>query len=291
MASEYVRKMAEKQAKKVDKQFGKGAYGGSQWREETAKKSRPTQQGLADYQKSISARAPASSYAAAAGNYRTPIAPLTPQSAAISGVKNPETQKKVQKGMQTAAAKDKEARGKPFWEDMFAQDETYVDLAKKGDLAGAAANFIGSGVQALQSGYLNAINAGDSLLHGQGLPEFHYNMSKEDYDKEVVKRLGGGKTIGEHISELNPGLGMAYGIVNETLSDPTTFLSGGEVYDAVERAGRAKAGGGNYAKALQNGTFSQVPRVNTAKQSPQRAYRRPQPPRWPARPLQRLRNK
>ena len=135
---------------------------------------------------------------------------------------------------------------------MFAQDRNYIDLIKEGDIAGAAANFIGTGIQGAQSFYLNGINAIDAAAHGEK-PTFIYNMDKATYDKQVANRRGVEKTIGEKISDFNTGLGIAYSIVNEGLSDPMELFVGGFYNDLSKSLGAAKPGSINYGEAMKAG--------------------------------------
>lgn len=156
---------------------------------------------------------------------------------------------------------------KPWYEDMFSQ-ENYVELAKKGDVTGAAANFVGSGIQGLQSLYLNAINAADAMLHGEK-PGFTYNMDKDTYDREVVRRRGGTKTITDQISDVNPVLGGIYAFANETLSDPGELLPTGMWDDVAKNIGAAKPGSAVYEQALKAGNMIPNGGLKTATGQPE----------------------
>ncbi|WP_283673052.1 peptidoglycan DD-metalloendopeptidase family protein [Butyricicoccus sp. Marseille-Q5471] len=274
MASDYVKQRAAAAAKRIDEQYGANAYGGSAWRAGTAKKQRTPRQTTSTVR---TVSSPTSSYAAAYDTYRTRRTRTRAQDrgrqlenekkklssasayAAISGVTDM-TQKKAIAETSKAAQEKFQAENKPFYQDMFSQDETYVDLAKKGDVAGAAANFVGTGLQALQSLYLNAWDAADAAATGNK-PKFTYNLDKATYDKNVAKRHGREKSIGETISDKNAAAGLVYSLANEALSDPTEFIVGGSFNDLAKKIGSGKVGTAAYGTALQKGTLPQAPKA------------------------------
>ncbi|WP_206460430.1 LPD38 domain-containing protein [Anaerovorax sp. IOR16] len=138
--------------------------------------------------------------------------------------------------------------------DVFDKKETYVDKAKKGNYLGAGLNFVGTGVQAGQSLYLNGINAVDALAHGKK-PKFQYNMDKSDYDKAVVKRRGKIETITDKLMKKNEFLGSTYNLLNEMSTDPIDFTPLGLAGD-IKLARGLGEGSETYMKALKRGTLS-----------------------------------
>lgn len=193
--------------------------------------------------------APLSMPASKAGAHRTRGMTIVPEPR-LTGV-NPGT--RPTGTVQSIRHSNKAQNNNPSWmEDMFAQDRNYIDLIKEGDIAGATANFIGTGIQGAQSFYLNGINAIDAAAHGEK-PTFIYNMDKATYDKQVANRRGVEKTIGEKISDFNTGLGIAYSIVNEGLSDPMELFVGGFYNDLSKSLGAAKPGSINYGEAMKAG--------------------------------------
>ena len=126
---------------------------------------------------------------------------------------------------------------------------------KKGDIAGGAANLVGTTLQAPQSLYLNAINAIDSIATGKGLPKFQYNMDKATYDKMVANRRGETETLTDKATKINPLLGATYGLVNEMASDPLELTPVGMLND-IKMARGLGEGTAAYTKALQSGKMT-----------------------------------
>lgn len=187
--------------------------------------------------------------ASKAGAHRTRGMTIVPEPR-LTGV-NPGT--RPTGTVQSIRHSNKAQNNNPSWvQDMFAQDRNYIDLIKEGDIAGAAANFVGSGIQGAQSFFLNGINAIDAVAHGEN-PTFIYNMDKATYDRQVANRRGVEKTIGDKISDFNTGLGIAYSIANEGLSDPMELLAGGFYNDLSKSLGAAKPGSINYGEAMKAG--------------------------------------
>lgn len=187
--------------------------------------------------------------ASKAGAHRTRGMTIVPEPR-LTGV-NPGT--RPTGTVQSIRHSNKAQNNNPSWvQDMFAQDRNYIDLIKEGDIAGAAANFVGSGIQGAQSLFLNGINAIDAVAHGEN-PTFIYNMDKATYDRQVANRRGVEKTIGDKISDFNTGLGIAYSIANEGLSDPMELLAGGFYNDLSKSLGAAKPGSINYGEAMKAG--------------------------------------
>jgi hypothetical protein len=149
----------------------------------------------------------------------------------------------------------------------FDKNENYIDKAKKGNIGGAAANLVGTGLTGAQTLYLNTANSVDSLAQGKGLPKYQPQMGFTDYDKAVAERRGAVPTI-EKVSKVNPLLGSIYQTVGEIGTDPIELLPGGMVNDIKLARGTAQ-GSSAYMNALQSGKMNPagvtatLPRANT----------------------------
>lgn len=159
---------------------------------------------------------------------------------------------------------------KNILEQAFDKEENYIDKAKKGDIGGAAANLVGTGLTALQTFYLNAANSADSLTRGEGLPKFQPQMGFTDYDKSVADRRGEKPTI-EKVSNINPVLGEVYKLAGEIGTDPLELLPGGMANDIKLAKGTAQ-GTDAYAQALLKGKMNPaypIARTRQAQTTPQ----------------------
>lgn len=126
--------------------------------------------------------------------------------------------------------------------------ENYVEKFKRGDIKGGIANFVGSPLRALQSGYLNLLDAPHALYHGER-PTFKYNMDYEDFEKEVARR-GGVTPVSERIK--NPALRSIYKMGMEIGTDPIELTPLG-FYKDIQRARAGSQATRGYLEALQSG--------------------------------------
>jgi hypothetical protein len=138
---------------------------------------------------------------------------------------------------------------------MFDKEENYIDKAKKGNLKGAALNFVGAPIQAAQSTYLNTLNNADSVISGKGLQPFQYNMDFTDYENASAERHGV-NTITQNLSNINPKLGAAYNIGMNIATDPLNLLDGAAILKAK---GLNTLGSKQYTADLLKGDKAFVP--------------------------------
>ena len=144
----------------------------------------------------------------------------------------------------------------PFWDDAFAQDgRNWINLAKKGDYLGAAANFGGMTLNSLQSLYTNAFNNIDSIATGNGPAGWVNNMDYSRYAEEVAKRRGQDQSWLDALGQKNAGVGLIARIGTEALTDPTELLAGGWMNDAAKAMNQG-VNAAQYAKDLRNGTIA-----------------------------------
>jgi hypothetical protein len=156
----------------------------------------------------------------------------------------------------------------------FDREENYIDKAKRGNIGGAAANFVGTGLTAAQTLYLNTANTVDSVAQGKGLPKYQPMMGFTDYDKAVAERRGAIPTI-EKVSKINPVLGGAYQFLGEIGTDPLELTPMGFLNDIKLAKGTAQNTQA-YANALQSGklnplgTTATLPRETTPAPQPRK---------------------
>ena len=144
----------------------------------------------------------------------------------------------------------------PFWDDAFAQDgRNWINLAKKGDYLGAAANFGGMTLNSLQSLYTNAFNNIDSIATGNGPAGWVNNMDYSRYAEEVAKRRGQEQSWLDALGQKNAGVGLIARMGTEALTDPTELLAGGWMNDAAKAMNQG-VNAAQYAKDLRNGTIA-----------------------------------
>jgi hypothetical protein len=203
------------------------------------------------------------------------------QRPAVPAYTPPKTEQVLERKLPTAvqSRRGNLPKAKPInvLNEAFDKNENYIDKAKKGNVGGAVANFIGTGLTGAQTLYLNAANSADSLAQGKGLPKYQPQMSFTDYDKAVAERRGAKPTI-EQVSKVNPVLGGAYQLVGEIGTDPLELLPGGMVNDIKLARGTAQNSAA-YMNALQSGKLNPavtLPRANTPAPLPRATQTTPQ---------------
>ncbi len=147
-------------------------------------------------------------------------------------------------------------------EEAFDPSENYIDKFKQGNIGGGVANFLGTGLTAAQTLYLNAANSADSLTRGEGLPKFKPQMGFTSYDKAIAERRGEIPTI-KKASNINPLLGKAYGFVGEVGTDPLELTPAGYLND-IKLAKGFNQNSQAYLQALQKGNLT--PTIQAATQ-------------------------
>jgi hypothetical protein len=154
----------------------------------------------------------------------------------------------------------------------FDREENYIDKAKRGNIGGAAANFVGTGLTAAQTLYLNTANTVDSVAQGKGLPKYQPMMDFSEYDKAVAERRNAKPTI-EQVKDINPALGGAYQFLGEVGTDPLELTPMGYLND-IKMAKGFKPNTASYMVDLQSGKLNPtgitatLPRANTPAPQP-----------------------
>jgi len=148
----------------------------------------------------------------------------------------------------------KAAPKKNILEEAFDPSENYIDKLKQGNIGGAAANFLGTGLTAAQTLYLNALNAADSLTQGKGLPKYQPMMGFSDYEKSVAERRGK-LPVSEQISQVSPALGTAFRVGMEIGTDPLELTPMGFLNNIKLARGTAQNTQA-YMAALQSGKLN-----------------------------------
>jgi hypothetical protein len=148
----------------------------------------------------------------------------------------------------------KAAPKKNILEEAFDPSENYIDKLKQGNIGGAAANFVGTGLTAAQTLYLNALNTADSLAQGKGLPKYQPMMGFSNYEKSVAERRGK-LPVSEQISQVSPALGTAFRVGMEIGTDPLELTPFGLANDIKLAKGTAQNTQA-YMAALQSGKLN-----------------------------------
>jgi hypothetical protein len=148
----------------------------------------------------------------------------------------------------------KVAPKKNILEEAFDPSENYIDKLKQGNIGGAAANFLGTGLTAAQTLYLNALNTADSLTQGKGLPKYQPMMGFSNYEKSVAERRGK-LPVSEQISQVSPALGTAFRVGMEIGTDPLELTPMGFLNDIKLARGTAQNTQA-YMAALQSGKLN-----------------------------------